>query len=167
MTRFTWCNDAAEAESLAAFFAENVTLSYISHSELQFGRAEAPDQWSPRLCAILESEIEQRVPTKLGSSFRVASAYDGAELVGVAYVTFNMDVPIPFLIVEDIVITASKRGAGIGQSFLTWIFARGKEEGVKRAFLESGKDNQNAHHFFERNNFKQVSIVMMADLDDC
>ena len=45
-----------------------------------------------------------------------------------------------------------------------WIFNEALKEGIKRAFLESGKENHDAHHFFERNGFHQVSIVMMADL---
>jgi N-acetylglutamate synthase-like GNAT family acetyltransferase len=73
-------------------------------------------------------------------------------------------VPIPFIVLEDIVVDSSKRDKGIGQQMLDWIFARAKEEGIARAFLESGKENHDAHHFFERNGFRQVSIVMMADL---
>jgi GNAT superfamily N-acetyltransferase len=165
MIRIGWCNDPSEVGRLAAFFAQNVTQSYISHSELQFGRAQTPDRWFPNLEAVFKAEVEERVPCAPGAQFRVASAFSGDELVGIAYVTFNAEVPIPFLILEDIAVDRSKRGGGIGQEMLDWIFARAKEEGIKRAFLESGKDNHDAHHFFERNGFEQVSIVMMAELN--
>jgi GNAT superfamily N-acetyltransferase len=164
MIRINWCSDRTEAARLAQFFARNVTPSYISHSELQFGRAPAPGQWTADLEAVFKAEIEARLPCAPGAALRIASAYAADDLVGMAYVTFNADVPIPFIVLEDIVVDESKRGDGIGQQLMDWILARAKEEGIKRAFLESGKDNHDAHHFFERNGFHQVSIVMMADL---
>jgi len=164
MVHVGWCEDAAEIDQLAAFFAKNVTQSYISHSELQFGRAIAPSKWFPDLQAILKAEIEERVPFTPGAPIRVAAARADGVLVGIAYVTFNLTVRIPFMIIEDIVIDELKRGSGLGQTVLDWIFAQGRKEGVSRAFLESGKDNHEAHHFFERNGFKQVSVVMMAEL---
>ena len=136
MIRVGWCNDRDEIDRLAEFFARNVTQSYISHSELQFGRAEAPDKWIDDLVAKFKT----------------------------AYVTFNTSVPIAFMVLEDIVVDRAKRGSGFGQTILDWVFAQGRREGIKRAFLESGKENHDAHHFFERNGFHQVSIVMMADL---
>jgi len=164
MIRVGWCNDRGEVDRLAKFFAHNVTQSYISHSELQFGRAKAPDKWIDDLAAKFRAEIADRVPCAPGAALRVASAYDGDALVGMAYVTFDATVPIPFIMLEDIVVDQDKRGSGIGQSILDWVFAQARQEGIKRAFLESGKDNHDAHHFFERNGFHQVSIVMMADL---
>jgi GNAT superfamily N-acetyltransferase len=163
MIRIGWCTDRKDADRLADFFARNVTQSYISHSELQFGRAPAPDKWISDLPAKFKAEIEQRLPFKPGAELRVVSAFSGEELVGLAYVTFNLTVPIPFMVLEDIVVARGQRGSGIGQQLLDWIFAQARQEGIKRAFLESGKDNHDAHHFFERNGFHQVSIVMMAD----
>jgi GNAT superfamily N-acetyltransferase len=164
MIRVGWCSDGSEVDRLAAFFAANVTQSYISHSELQFGRADAPDKWIDNLLAKFRTEIAERVPCRPGAPLRVASAYDGDELVGMSYVTFTNEVPIPFIVIEDIVVDQRKRGGGIGQALVDWIFAQARQEGIRRAFLESGKDNHDAHHFFERNGFHQVSIVMMADL---
>jgi GNAT superfamily N-acetyltransferase len=164
MIRVGWCNDRNEIDRLAEFFARNVTQSYISHSELQFGRAEAPDKWIDNLVAKFRTEIAERVPCAPGATLRVASAYSSDELIGIAYVTFNTSVPIAFMVLEDIVVDRAQRGSGFGQTILDWVFAQGRREGIKRAFLESGKDNHDAHHFFERNGFHQVSIVMMADL---
>jgi ribosomal protein S18 acetylase RimI-like enzyme len=166
MIRVDWCNDGNEVDRLAKFFERNVTQSYISHSELQFGRAETPEKWIDNLVMKFKTEISERVPCAPGAPLRVASAYSGDELVGIAYVTFNASVPIPFLVLEDIVVDQQKRGSGIGQTILDWIFAQAENEGIKRAFLESGKDNHDARHFFERNGFRQVSIVMMADLTE-
>jgi N-acetylglutamate synthase-like GNAT family acetyltransferase len=164
--KIAWCTDRNEIDRLAAFFARNVTRSYISHSELQFGRAETPDKWIDDLVAQLRAEIAERIPYEFGAPTRVAAAYKGDELVGIAYLTFNSSVPIPFIVIEDIVVDADKRGGGIGQEMINWIFAQARKDGIKRAFLESGRDNHDAHHFFEENGFRQVSVVMMADLDE-
>jgi GNAT superfamily N-acetyltransferase len=164
MIRVNWCNEPKDIDRLADFFARNVTQSYISHSELQFGRAEAPDKWVANIDAVFKAEIAARIPCKPGAQFRIASAYADNDLIGIAYVTFTANVPIPFIILEDIVVDRSKRAGGIGKAMVDWVFQQAKEEGIKRAFLESGKDNHDAHHFFERNGFRQVSIVMMADL---
>src|SRR5438552_2217008 len=128
MVHVSWCEDAAEIDQLAAFFAKNVTQSYISHSELQFGRAIVPTKWFPDLQAILKTEIEERVPFTPGAPIRVAAARLHGGLVGIAYVTFNLSVPIPFMILEDIVIDQSMRGGGLGQAMLDWIFAQGRKE---------------------------------------
>lgn len=164
MTRIEWCNDPKEIASLTAFFANNLTVAYISHSEIQFGRAAAPDKWSSNLGKMLESEIAERLNMAPGAPTRVAAAYDGNHLVGIAYVTFNLSVPVPFIVLEDIVVERSNRDRGIGQAMIDWIFEGAKNEGARRVFLESGKENHDAHHFFERNGFHQVSIVMMANL---
>ena len=164
MFQIGWCNDPNEVERLAELFAHNVTQSYISHSELQFGRAETPDKWAEDLTAKFRAEISERVPMASGASLRIASAYDDNRLIGLAYVTFTKNVPAPFLILEDIVVDRNQRGSGYGQQMVDWIFNEALKEGIKRAFLESGKENHDAHHFFERNGFHQVSIVMMADL---
>src|SRR5271169_4940818 len=79
MVRVGWCNDRGEVDRLAQFFARNVTQFYISHSELQFGRAVAPDRWIDDLVAKFRAEIAERVPCAPGAALRVASADDGGE----------------------------------------------------------------------------------------
>jgi GNAT superfamily N-acetyltransferase len=165
MIRVDWCTDRDEIDRLADFFSRNVTQSYISHSEVQYGRAAAPDKWIADLHGKFAAEIAERIPYRPDAAQCVARAIDEkGQLIGIAYVTFNELVPIPFFVLEDIVVERGNRGTGIGQQMIDWIFSEARRRGIKRAFLESGKDNHDAHHFFERNGFYQVSIVMMADL---
>jgi GNAT superfamily N-acetyltransferase len=163
--QIAWCLDDRMADRIAAFFETNITSSYISHSELQGGRALAPDRWNPDLRATFRQELLVRLKLPHGAAIRVATAFAGNDLMCIAYVTFNKEVSIPHVIVEDIVVDGALRGQGIGQHMLDWIFARAKEEGITRAFLESGNTNHSAHKFFERNGFRQVSIVMMKEFD--
>lgn len=161
-----WCHDHGMLEPLARFFAANVTTSYISHSELQTGRALTPTQWNPDIERIFRDEMALRLSQPAGGALRVAVAQRDGSLVGLAYVTFTKEVPRPFIILEDIVVHRAIRGGGIGQAIVDWVLAAARGEGIVRAFLESGASNHDAHDFFERNGFHQTSIVMMADLGD-
>ncbi len=162
--RFAWLEDEARIDDAARLFTDELPVSYISHSELQFGRAKSPSEWFPDLAAFLREEIAERVPSDSIPGQRVACGFAGDDIVAVAFVSWNLGVRIPFAILEDIVIDKNRRGHQLGQKFLDWIFAQAREAGVRRFFLESGKDNHDAHHFFERNGFRQVSVVMMNEL---
>lgn len=159
-----WCREPDLLDQLAGFFAQNVSLSYISHSELQTGRALTPEQWNPDIRMIFREEMALRLDQPVGAALRVVTAYRDGMLVGLAYVTFMKAVPRPFIILEDVVVDGAIRGEGIGQNLMDWIFAQARQEGITRAFLESGQKNHAAHHFFEKNGFHQTSIVMMADI---
>jgi GNAT superfamily N-acetyltransferase len=161
-----WCHAPARAEKLAAFVFDNLETSYISHSELQFGRADGIDRWAGNLHDQLLAEFTERLQQPANAEARLLVAQCDGVVVAVSLVTFNRDVAITHAVVEDLVVEKSKRGRGIGQAVMNWILARAREEGMRRVFLESGLANSRAHSFFERNGFRQVSVVMMADLDD-
>ena len=160
----SWCRDGASLEALAAFFKDNITLSYISHSEIMSGRALDAKTWNPKIEAMFRDEIAERLDLPVDAPIRIATAHQDGKLISLAYVTFEKSVPHPYIIIEDVVVDRAIRGGGIGQAMMDWIFAQARSEGIERAFLESGQDNHDAHHFFERNGFHQTSIVMMAEL---
>lgn len=165
-----WSTDPAEAAELARFFADNITPEYISHSELQGPRALDIGRWRPGLVDIFRDEIATRVGREKGridpaaASYPVLSAREGGRLVGIALVSFFPRAPVPYGIVEDVVIEKDRRADGIGKIILDWITAEAERAGCKRLFLESGGHNDRAHHFFEREGFAQCSIVMMKTL---
>ncbi|WP_299807676.1 GNAT family N-acetyltransferase [Tardiphaga sp.] len=162
--RFDWLDDETRIDDAARMFAAEVGPSYISHSELQSGRALSPSEWAPDLAVVLREEIAGLVPRDRNSGARVACGFLGSDIVAVAIVSWELTARIPFVVLEDIVVDSKLRGRQVGQNFLDWIFGQARAHGVKRCFLESGKDNHDAHHFFARNGFAQVSIVMMSDL---
>lgn len=164
--RITWLEDPEQIDSVATFFSSSIDPSYISHSELMFGRAISQREWSPTLLDVVKTEFHKRVPWQGGNTTKkIVVGYDGATLVAVALLDFHLNVPIPFAIIEDIAVSREFRDRGLGQRMLDWIFAEARLQRVARVFLESGLDNHAAHHFFERNGFKQVSIVMMTQLE--
>jgi len=165
----SWCNDPCRAQELAEFFVQHVGSEYISHSELQGPRALSPVQWRDDLPEILREEIEPRLvqskevdPGPTSQPIVVAES-DGA-IVGLSFVTFAGTAEVPFAIVEDLIVIPSMRSQGIGKAVLDWIAAEARTRNIRRLFLESGVQNERAHHFFEHEGFQTVSVVMMRSL---
>lgn len=167
--RFRWCRSEQDARSLARLFYANLTPGYISHGELQGPRARTAHEWADDISDVLMTELLQRVETPLdpppGGETQLAAALDvGGSDQGVFLVTFSRKAPVPFCILEDIVIDGSLRSSGLGSAYIDWITGECRARGIGRLFLESGKDNARAHAFFERQGFEAVSIVMMKQL---
>jgi GNAT superfamily N-acetyltransferase len=165
----TWCDDPGRTEELAEFFARHVGAQYISHSELQGPRALSPVQWRADLPAILREEIEPRLgqsrqaePGRTSQPILVAES--NGVVVGLSFVTFAGEAGVPFAIVEDLIVLPSMRSQGIGKAILDWIAAEARTRDIGRLFLESGVQNERAHHFFEQEGFQTVSVVMMRSL---
>jgi GNAT superfamily N-acetyltransferase len=170
--RMAWCGDPLRARELADFFAGNVAAApeYISHSELQGPRAVSPKTWRPGLSEILRREIEPRLAATQqrhpGSvSQPVAVAENDGKLVAVSLVTFAGNAPVvPFAIVEDLVVDSTQRNHGVGKAVMQWVAAEARSRNIHRLFLESGRSNERAHRFFEREGFRTCSIVMMKEI---
>ncbi|HEX8663074.1 MAG TPA: GNAT family N-acetyltransferase [Beijerinckiaceae bacterium] len=155
---------------LARLFSRNISADYISHSELQGRRAPAPGAWAQDVESVFRDEIAARLgepldrfPPDRDWKGIIEARRDGA-LIGMAFVSFTRDAPVPFGWLEDIVVEQALRGEGHGERMIEWIAERFREAGIRRLFLESGIGNDAAHHLFERLGFKAVSIVMMRDL---
>ena len=162
-----WCDAPQRAPEFAAFFAANVGPEYISHGELQGRRALSPTEWRPNLVDVLRAEIERRLTGgSLGpASHPIALAEVDGVLVALSFVTFAGSAPVPFAIVEDLIVAPAARGCGIGKTMLDWIADEARAGGIRRLFLESGVTNRRAHDFFEREGFHPTSIVMMRELE--
>lgn len=160
-----WCREPAAAEAVAAFFVANVETRYISHAELQSGRAAAAGRWADDLADRVRGEAEWAIaaPERLVGQ-RLALLRRGPTLRGLAFVSFNDTAPQPFATLEDLIVARDARGEGSGRVLLDWVSAQCRGAGFSRLFLESGRDNARAHHFFEREGFVQTSIVMARDL---
>ncbi len=161
-----WCGTPLRASELADFFARNVGPGYISHAELQGGRALSPIEWRPDLLDVLCAELMPRLQPGMPApdSRPIAVAEQGEALVGLAFVTFAASAPVPFAIVDDLIVSPDTRGRGVGRAMLDWIAAEARARRIGRLFLESGIANERAHHFFEREGFRPTSVVMMREL---
>ncbi len=160
-----WCRDSDQAHELATFFVANIDANYISHSELQGPRALDLGQWSPDILELTTIEIAARtLPCSLDDGTPILTARLNEKLVGLSFVSFFPDAPVPYGMVEDIVVGDGARGSGVGKQIMDWISLEALKVGCARLFLESGIGNDDAHHFFEHDGFKTCSIVMMKKL---
>jgi GNAT superfamily N-acetyltransferase len=169
--RISIADRTSDAAALARLFSDNLTPSYISHSELQGPRAVRPGEWTKDIEVVLREEIAERLHEPMDAFPNdkfwrgVIEAREDDELVGIAFVTQSCNANVPFGIVEDVVVAEKLRGQGRGEAILRWIIESLRRRGINRVFLESGITNDSAHHLFEHLGFKTVSIVMMRDGD--
>ena len=165
----SWCGDRGRANELANFFARNVDPEYISHSELQGRRAPWPGEWHPNLVQVVQDEIEPRLAATRDGAPEVTSrpilvAEENGTVVALAFVTFAGTATVPFANIEDLIVAPARRGRGIGKVLMNWIATEALARNICRLFLESGINNERAHHFFEREGFHITSVVMMRSL---
>lgn len=161
--QISWCLDAGDIESMISFFMENVSPSYISYSEIQYGRAIDPMTWNPKLDENLRNEFADIIKNHkvIGDGRRIAVLKIDGHLAGLAVIGFNLSAPNPFIIIEDLVVAKNKRKMGLGKHLLEWIEIKSSPGKNFDIFLESGIYNHDAHTFFQEHGFNVVSKVML------
>lgn len=160
-----WCRDPAIADAAAALFAAEADPAYISHGELQSGRAVGLATWAQDLDARIRDAV-RRAAAHAGEAagLRFATVTEGGALVGFALVTLVPEAPQPYAVLDDLLIASAHRGFGLGDRVLAWLAEECRARGIARLFLESGRMNHRAHAFFQRHGFQPTSVVMMRDL---
>jgi GNAT superfamily N-acetyltransferase len=165
---FGWYDGQPDANDVAEFFVSNVSPTYISHTDIQWGRASGIGQWSPGLRENIEKLAIQAKGNECAGSARsgisLAIAMKNHTLVGIGFVTVRLDAACPYAILEDLLVSKSSHGKGIGSSMLNWVRDQCRAGGIRRMFLESNLDNKQAHALFHRLGFQSLSVVMSCDL---
>ena len=154
---FAWGNEHSDAAALARFMADCLDPSYISHGEIQCGRAKDEHTFADDLVAVLERELGSTLTSHAG---RLAVAHRNDELTALAIVELAQEAAQPYAVVEDVVVSREHRGDGLGTAFLGWLETELHALGIERLFLESGIGNHSAHRFFERHGYSVCSKVM-------
>jgi GNAT superfamily N-acetyltransferase len=166
---FSWCHDATAEDALCKLYLDNVSADYISHSELQGERADAPGNWRADLPEVIRSEIRAALSHDWahGDSTLLAVATLGDAIVGMALVSIDtrQRASKSFAALDDLVLLPSVRGSGIGSQLVEWVADELRSHGIARLFLECGAHNLTAQKFFQGRGFKQVSVVMLRELD--
>jgi GNAT superfamily N-acetyltransferase len=119
---------------LAEFFVRHAGTEYISHGELQIGRAEDLGQWSTDLAANVAEEIRNAISSAgtQGGARRVLVARAGPALAALAAVSLCEAGRRSYGIIEDLVVDSASRGRGIGSVVLQWIEREARECGMHR-----------------------------------
>jgi ribosomal protein S18 acetylase RimI-like enzyme len=141
----TWKN----IEKYISIFEEAKHDAYISHGELLCGRATHDFKWAENIVSQMKCEF--MFCSFFGTMFEILVS---EEIVGFAIVELKTNLAI----LSDIMIKNNWQDKGIGAKALLKIEEFLKNKRVKMLLLESGKNNKNAHKFFEKNGFKKLSV---------
>lgn len=152
----------ALADLFYAHLSENV--EYISHGEMQMGIGHLVfngKEYVPQLDAdtrhLWLTYIEEHM-TAEGMAVYKAEDATGA-LLGFCVMETDSDGGAPFGVLCDILVNAEARGRGVGRRLFSAAEDWFKSRNLKDVYLESGKNNHNAHNFFIRRGFMKVSEV--------
>lgn len=152
----------ALADLFYAHLSENV--EYISHGEMQMGIGHLVfngEEYVPQLDADTRHlwlvYIEEHM-TAEGMAVYKAEDSTGA-LLGFCVMETDSDGGAPFGVLCDILVNAEARGHGVGSRLFSAAEDWFKSRNLKDVYLESGKNNHNAHNFFIRRGFMKVSEV--------
>lgn len=160
-----WCDNKDEVLQAITLFIENTSPDYISHGEVQSGRATGFSQWSPDLAAVLHREFSMCFESASEEgSYKLAIGYMDNKLSGLIFIQIVKSASQPYAILQDMVIAKKLRGKHLGKNMLAWIEGKLKENGIRLLFLESGIHNHGAHAFFEANNFYVSSKIMVKEI---
>lgn len=163
-----WANLSDCPEELADFFIANVVPEYISHGEIQDGRADGPGKWSETLRTTLINQFSLACAKKgdgVLPETRVAVATSSqASVAGIGYIGVQDDATNSYAVLYDLIIRSDSRGNGVGTHLLKWIEERLRIQNIKFLFLESGVNNYRAHDFFKASKFEAVSVSFMKSL---
>lgn len=152
----------ALADLFYAHLSENV--EYISHGEMQMGIGHLVfngKEYVPQLDTdtrhLWLTYIEEHM-TAEGMAVYKAEDSTGA-LLGFCVMETDSDGGTPFGVLCDILVNAEARGHGVGSRLFSAAEDWFKSRNLKDVYLESGKNNHNAHNFFIRRGFMKVSEV--------
>lgn len=156
---FSWAKNAAEWREAAEFFARVISenTAYVSHGEIQTGLSPDGVSWVPDLGDQFLRELGE-----FDQSRGVLIVKDEAgHLVAAANITWDKT----FATIQDMAVDPVMRSSGIGATMMEQIEDAANARDMKWLFLESGKNNQNAHRFFERHGLVEISHVFAKRLD--
>lgn len=164
----SWCSDPSQAQALTALFLQQLSPSYISHSELQEQRAVALGEWRADLPAVFMAQVHETLALDPATAHaRVAVARTGGALAGFALVSIDdtRRAARSFATLDDLVVDARFQGQSLGGQLFDWVCTELQRRGIQRLFLESGIGNTRAHDFFHARGCETVSVTMLKELD--
>lgn len=161
---FKWLDELSETEKLTTLFINNSKENYISHSEIQEGRAYNDKTWANDILAMLTSEFNEAIKNELFYHSNIVAAYYDNNLVAFALVEYKTSPNGSYAVLSDIIVDKNYRKNKIGENLLKWIVAQLNKNNIKSLFAESNIQNNPAHQFLVENGFKPLSKVFKQDL---
>jgi ribosomal protein S18 acetylase RimI-like enzyme len=130
--------------------------SYISHGEIQMGVAKNANTLAKNGKLIWESYLENKINDKNAIAYKYII---DNRVIGFSIAHITTDEGCYFGQICDLLVDADFRNLGIGDTLLDKNINWFKEKKIKDIYLESGKDNHQAHSYFNKRKFSLVSHV--------
>tara|TARA_R110001606_G_C15404643_1_gene654167 strand:+ start:44316 stop:44774 length:459 start_codon:yes stop_codon:yes gene_type:complete len=130
----------------------------------------------PKLCWLLNLLFEQEVEFKpnleaqsLGLELIIKNPNVGAiivarnngELIAMVNILYTVSTALGARvgILEDMVVSKSHRGVGVGSKLIEFALEYAKQQGCKRMTLLTDHDNETGHGFYQKHGFSRSSMV--------
>jgi GNAT superfamily N-acetyltransferase len=137
----------------------------------------------PELCDLLDSLFAQEaefLPDRETQASGLAAVINDSEvgdilvarkdgeIIGMVNLLYTVSTALGerVALLEDMVVSSSERGQGVGSNIIKQAVAFAKEKGCKRITLLTDDDNSGAHRFYERHGFSRSSMVAFRMLLD-
>ena len=131
-----WLTDKTRVPELVDFFIAHKTDSYISHSEIMYGRALDSHHWNPDLRAVFTEQLMTDYDYNEASKLNILVAEnDNGDIVGM--LVFNV-INSPFkkyAILEDMLLDQTVRGQSLGSKLLEEVIRESKNWNVSFIML--------------------------------
>ncbi|QZH74623.1 MAG: GNAT family N-acetyltransferase [Erythrobacter sp.] len=152
---YRW-NDPADIGPAAAFAGRIIGAApqYISHGEIQTGLSDDGQTWVPDLADLYAKDFADP-----GERDMLVGRDDAGDVRAILIVAWEENPRRRYAVIEDMAVDPELRSHGVGKEMLLQAEARIRKRGVEWVFLESGRENEGAHGFFEREGFEKLSSV--------
>lgn len=149
--------DIASIVSLGKNFCPK---EYISHSEIIEDFASEPLKWNPEWWLKFESFLFTHFKEN-PEWLHVIEEIENKSVIGYAVIQVDQefDYAQKYGTVHDILIHPDYAGKGLGSRFFKYIEDFLRNQQCEFLLFESGSENHNAHHFFEKHNYQVISKV--------
>ncbi|ROI05675.1 GNAT family N-acetyltransferase [Chryseobacterium sp. G0240] len=160
-----WLTDKTRIGELVDFFIAHKTDSYISHSEIMYGRALDAQHWNPDLKEVFTEQLLSDYDHNEASKLNILIAEDESKKMVGMLVLNSINSPFKkYAILEDMLLDQAVRGQSLGSRLLEEVIQESKNRNISFIMLESGVNNHGAHHFFSKYGFQKVSESYMLTL---
>ena len=159
-----WLTDKTRFGELVDFFITHKTDSYISHSEIMYGRALNAHQWNPDLREVFTAQLMNDDSDDASKLTILIMENENGNIIGMAVLNVINSPFKKYAVLEDMLLDQSVRGQSLGTKLLDEIVKKAKSLDTSFIMLESGVNNHGAHHFFKTSGFEKVSETYILNL---
>lgn len=153
----------------------NANHEYISHGEVQMGVGVAKINSNGDICTFpAENGKEmwlQYISSKLDNQSFAAvlkaesKSEDQNLIAGFCVVEIDEDGSSPYGMLCDLLVREQYRSLGIGNLLMHEALSWFKKHEISDIYLESGKNNHDAHSFFQKRGFQHISEIFKLKTD--